>query len=372
MPPSSVQLAQSPSACPVLADKAEAHQRKVGEGESSRSNCDDDHELAGEKQALFSIRSEILRAEKQVRQRYPLLKHQDAICASIFFGSLAIMLVFGFLYLRGMVPWQLVVIVNAIAASFLHELEHDLIHKLYFRTRADGGELLRSLMMAVIFIFKSSPLSPFARQGYHLLHHRKSGQVEDIEERLVGLGKPLYLRVLVALFPGVAGLWIRDIKRDNPSNKTLNGHRIMQLLELFHISFRDIFIAIVLGWVPASIAVPPWWLQEVARVALVTWQLPNTLRHFALVVTTTSLHYFGDLTPGSVIQQTQILDHWAFLPFQIFCCFFGSEHAIHHIVVNQPFWVRHLVREQAWKVMKENGVRHNDFGAFLVRDCRRG
>jgi hypothetical protein len=41
-----------------------------------------------------------------------------------------------------------------------------------------------------------------------------------------------------------------------------------------------------------------------------------------------------------VIQQTQVLNPWWMLPFQLFCFNFGSTHAIHHFVVRDPFYIR--------------------------------
>jgi hypothetical protein len=64
------------------------------------------------------------------------------------------------------------------------------------------------------------------------------------------------------------------------------------------------------------------------------------------------------------MQQTQVLNKWYFLPFQIFCFNFGSTHAIHHFVVSETFYIRQLTASKAHKVMKEQGVRFNDLGAF--------
>jgi hypothetical protein len=76
------------------------------------------------------------------------------------------------------------------------------------------------------------------------------------------------------------------------------------------------------------------------------------------------MHYFGDVESGNVIQQTQILNIWWTFPLQLFCFFFGWTHAIHHFVVNETFYIRHLTRKNAHKIMKENGVRFNDLGTF--------
>lgn len=105
-----------------------------------------------------------------------------------------------------------------------------------------------------------------------------------------------------------------------------------------------------------------------AVTALVCWVGPNIWRQFCLIIMSTSCHYYGDITPGNVIVQTQILRHWALMPFQVFCFNFGAEHAIHHIVVAQPFYLRHMVRHAAWEAMARHGVRVNDFGSFWRRN----
>jgi len=52
------------------------------------------------------------------------------------------------------------------------------------------------------------------------------------------------------------------------------------------------------------------------------------------------------------------------MPFQLFCFNFGATHAIHHFVVKEPFYIRHMTAKTAHKVMKEVGVRFNDIGTF--------
>ncbi|MNF97548.1 hypothetical protein D3C84_803820 [compost metagenome] len=49
---------------------------------------------------------------------------------------------------------------------------------------------------------------------------------------------------------------------------------------------------------------------------------------------------------------------------QAFCFNFGSSHGIHHFVVKEPFYIRQLTVPVAHKVMREMGVRFNDFGTF--------
>jgi len=96
----------------------------------------------------------------------------------------------------------------------------------------------------------------------------------------------------------------------------------------------------------------------------VVWIIPNFIRSFSLQFVSSNMHYYGDIDPRDVIKQTQVLNPWWMVPFQLFCCNFGSTHAIHHFVVKEPFYIRQLTSKTAHKVMKEVGVRFNDIGTF--------
>jgi len=91
---------------------------------------------------------------------------------------------------------------------------------------------------------------------------------------------------------------------------------------------------------------------------------PNVLRTFCLHFVSSNMHYYGDVEPGNVIQQTQVLNPWWLWPLQAFCFNFGSTHAIHHFVVKEPFYIRQMTAPVAHKVMREMGVRFNDIGTF--------
>jgi len=265
--------------------------------------------------------------------------------------------------------------INAFAASLLHELEHDLIHSMYFSKLP----VMQDVLLTGIWLGKVS-MNPWARRKIHLLHHATSGMVDgvyrapactappfapyshvilslaDVEERLIGLGlQSLLLRFVVAVFPMASGMYIKQLEHDSPSWKLLPKpwwglarmrSRIDGLLYL------------------GPLLLPLLWRiggQQWAYYLWVSLFLPNTWRHACIVFMSTYCHYYGDI-PAHVTYQNQILHHWAFLPFQVFCCDFGATHIIHHYVVNQTFIVRHLVRHRAWKAMEATGVRVNDLG----------
>jgi len=107
------------------------------------------------------------------------------------------------------------------------------------------------------------------------------------------------------------------------------------------------------------------WINPLVAILI----FPNLFRMFSLHFITSNMHYYGDVESGNVMQQTQVLNKWYFIPFQLFCFNFGSTHAIHHFVVNETFYVRQLTAKTAHKVMREQGVRFNDIAAFR-RDNR--
>ena len=51
-------------------------------------------------------------------------------------------------------------------------------------------------------------------------------------------------------------------------------------------------------------------------------------------------------------------------PLQAFCFNFGSTHGIHHFAVKEPFYIRQMTTPVAHEVMREMGVRFNDYGTF--------
>ncbi|MFX9061754.1 fatty acid desaturase, partial [Acinetobacter baumannii] len=75
------------------------------------------------------------REGERLRRVHPFLRHQDAIGALILLLSLSGMLTTALLYAHGILSALLCIPVIAVFASFTHELEHDLIHWMYFRRK---------------------------------------------------------------------------------------------------------------------------------------------------------------------------------------------------------------------------------------------
>ncbi len=129
---------------------------------------------------------------------------------------------------------------------------------------------------------------------------------------------------------------------------------------VFHISNAIVpMFGYEMLWSQSIIEAMPW-----VNLMAVIWVLPNFIRSFSLQFVSSNMHYYGDIDPRDVIKQTQVLNPWRMMPFQLFCFNFGATHAIHHFVVKEPFYIRHMTAKTAHKVMKEVGVRFNDIGTF--------
>lgn len=157
--------------------------------------------------SLVSIRAivkEIKIEEKQLREKYSPLSHQNAIGMVILLASLCALVGVGTLYYLAIIPAWLSIILAAVITSISHELEHDLIHKQYFSKRP----LMHNFMMLMVWLMRPNTINPWYRRKIHLHHHQVSGTQQDLEERLVENGiKNPFLRFLV-IVDGLIGLVI--------------------------------------------------------------------------------------------------------------------------------------------------------------------
>lgn len=152
------------------------------------------------------IKKVILQAGDKLRARHPWLKkHQDAIGATIMAVSLLGMIGTATLYYHGLIAWWLCIPVVAIFASFIHELEHDLIHLMYFRNKPWAN----TLMLWLGWIARPSTVSPFVRRDLHLHHHKHSGTETDLEERGITNGEPWGLKRLIMTGDNMLAVYLR-------------------------------------------------------------------------------------------------------------------------------------------------------------------
>jgi fatty acid desaturase len=320
--------------------------------------------VASVEDRITRISSTIKAEETRLREKYAFLQYQNTIGLIILLVSLGGMICTAVLYYFDSIPVWTCIVSAAVFASISHELEHDLIHRQYFKE----NKLIHNLMMLAVWVMRPNTVNPWYRRGMHFLHHKVSGTPSDLEERLVGNGIAYgFLRFLV-MFDGLLGV----IARRTILNKEVESfslHKILSAafpLATFYFTTWYVFLSFhTVDWLwGTSITYPEWLfgLMGVVNFLVVTLIAPNFIRSACLNFVTSTMHYYGNVE--NPLQQTQVLKSWFFAPLQLFCFNFGSTHGIHHFVVGQPFYLRQMVAKAAHKVMRDNGVRFNDFHTF--------
>ncbi len=311
-----------------------------------------------------TIRRSILAEDRRLKAAHPWLKHQDLIGAGILGAVVLMMTLTALAFLNDAIPGILAVISMAFAMSIAHEMEHDLIHNLYF----SSSKKMHAFAMGLIWVIKLHA-NPYWRRLVHIRHHSHSGQNEDWEERLIGLGQPFgWRRIVATVYPFGAVLFIKSTKSADPTFSVKTTRRAnMPAAIVFHLLTN----LQILDWVlPAEYhEMVPNVVWSTVSALVVLWVLPSILRHACLSLVTTAVHYSDDIPRGNVHFENQILDHWAFVPLQLFCFNFGATHIVHHYITPQPFYIRHLVAIKVHGEMIAAGCRHNDL-AILSRANR--
>ena len=331
-----------------------------------------------------AIRRELRELGTAFRGRHEWVeKNQDAIGLLIFLASIAGSVLTGLAYAKGIVPAWVCVPAVAFFLSLLHELEHDLIHNLYFA----NNKVIFNGMMAGVWLMRPSSINPWLRRKMHLHHHKVSGTESDIEERAITNGEPWDLRRFVMTGDGILSVLLRPRQMASTSRAFVLAQRLPTSQQRRRLALQNVLAYFPLGIVhyallhaflivtlasaiakasgnalvlsPAMAA-----LMTNLHVVAVAFLLPNALRTFCLHFVSSNVHYYGDVERGNIVQQTQVWTAWWMMPFQAFCFNFGGTHAIHHFVVNDPFYVRQAIAKGAHDVLRRHGVRFNDFGTF--------
>jgi fatty acid desaturase len=276
------------------------------------------------------------------------------------------------LYIEAVVPWWVTLLVSGFFAGLLNEVEHDLMHYIYFKDRAWA----QNVLMVLVWAFRGNYMNPWNRRKVHLHHHKTSGSKVDVETRMTGLGMSFgLLRVLLM----VDTLWVFFVtkKLERESEGHYRSNETMRNM----IPFTWIFVSLWAGflllqafhlasWALALQMPPASWLASADRlltIAAVVYLGPSLLRTAALHIISSNTHYSGENL--DLLRQTQSQGAWFFWPLQPFCFNFGKTHCIHHLVVQQPFYLRQLVAPVAYRVMRENGILFNDYGTFRRRNA---
>nr|WP_232380828.1 fatty acid desaturase [Leptospira ainlahdjerensis] len=306
--------------------------------------------------------------DRNLRKKFSILKHQDFLGTSITFGSAAMMIFTAGLYIANVIPAWAAIVSNAIFASFLHEIEHDTIHNLYFK----DNERMQNLIFWTVWIFRGNTVSPWYRRMIHTLHHKVSGNKDDIEERLIGNGMEAGLFRFFAMIDGniSAILNFRKLVKDAPKFKRKEIVRESWPWLVVYYSLWYQFLGLnLLHYGNQFLGFPfsfPEFLESARsflNTAAVVYMIPNWIRQSSIQIVSSNMHYYGDVK--NINQQTQVLNVWFLAPLHLFCFNFGSTHGIHHFVVNQPFYLRQMVAPFVHPAMKRYGIRFNDFESML-------
>lgn len=326
------------------------------------------------------VRQQLDRLAAELRQRHGWLRHQDAIGASLMAAGVFVMVAAAWGYHAGLLGAAAVILINALASSVIHELEHDLLHRLYFKRRPWAHHL----MLALCWLTRPTSISPWLRRDLHLHHHKVSGSASDVEERGLTNGEPWGIKRLVMTLDGMLALALRPLAMPqairlyhaaNPQIRTnLLAFAYFPLGYLAYAAWygavyawaADALHAAGHGVLPRLSTLGSWGapLQHTLSFIAVTWLAPNLLRTACLYFISSNMHYYGDIDPRRLRQQTQVLDSWWLLPLNALCCNFGATHTLHHYQVGEPFYVRTLIARDGRRVLAQAGVRFNDWGTF--------
>lgn len=330
------------------------------------------------------IRQQVSALGDAARARHPWLAHQNAIGLAIQLGAIAGMGLCSWLYLTGSLPWWGAIPLIGILASLTHEIEHDLIHLLYFKNRP----WVQHALLLLGWLSRPSTVNPWVRRQMHFHHHKKSGHSSDFEERAITNGEPWGLKRFLMTADSMLSIVLRPLtmrkvvreyirEAEKPRNRAewraASLRKLLSFMPLGHAFWAAwhafvLFHVVDLGasWLGQPVAWPPEVLSAMSVLNAVTVCLiaPNIVRNFSLHFISSNMHYYGNVEPGNVLQQTQVLNHPLFWPLQLFCFNFGATHAIHHFVVGQPFYLRQMIASEALPILRSHGVIFNDLGTF--------
>ena len=149
--------------------------------------------FANDAAKVAHVRREVQTATDALMARHPWLRHQDAIGLIIQLSAVLGMVACASLYLLGGLPAWATVLGVAVLASITHEMEHDLIHHLYFKKRPG----IQNLLLGLGWLARPSTANPWHRRHLHFHHHRYSGHASDVEERAITNGEPWGLKRLL-------------------------------------------------------------------------------------------------------------------------------------------------------------------------------
>ena len=126
-----------------------------------------------------NICSAIRNTEDNLVHKYPILhrSYRNTICSTLMLGTMGIIYTCVKWYFSLLdtdnISWtsiSIIVLSISLSISILHEIEHDIIHNLYFK----HSPLIQNILFFIIWIAKFN-VNPWWRRKIHLHHHNKSG-----------------------------------------------------------------------------------------------------------------------------------------------------------------------------------------------------
>ncbi len=245
------------------------------------------------------------------------------------------MLLSGYAYMIGRIPAVLCIVIVALMTSIFHEMEHDMIHGIFFRKK----KITTQLMFTLIHILRPNVSNPWFRKKIHLQHHRGSADLNDLEELDTGVGLRWgFKRILCMLDPVFAPFLRRKVFKNIRAPFKTDLFTLMLNTLPLHV----VYIAAWGAW-NASHFFAPQFLPSLNTLAVI-YLAPNLLRYFCYAFMAANIHYLKH--QGGVLEEVMILNVWWLAPVQLFCWNFGATHAIHHIAPQQPFYIRTLIGKQ--------------------------
>ncbi len=313
--------------------------------------------------ASAQIRTELTQLSDQFRSRHPwLVKYQSWLGAGVMMLAISVMAVTSYAYIEFQLPAVIAVIIIAWATSFIHELEHDLIHYAYFKKQP----VLHHLMMLLCWLTRPGTVNPWIRRRLHLLHHKVSGSRQDIEERGITNGMKWSPLRLLMLMDGTLALILNHKIKHLPYTLLKGFVAYLPIGILYFVCWYSYLAFHLNSFLELNIMWPELLTQNIEALnilaVLLIW--PFFLRSFCLNFVSSNMHYYGDVEEKNIVQQTQVWTSKWLIPLHLFCFNFASTHGIHHFVVRDPFYIRQSMSKDAHKIMKKYGVRFNDFSTF--------
>lgn len=325
---------------------------------------------------IASVREQIVAIGDDYRERHPwITRNQNSIGLAIFIVSIAGIVLNAFLYAEGILPWWVVVPLTAFWTSVLHELEHDLIHWLYFRTKL---RWVHHLMMLGVWAFRPNTVNPWIRRRWHFHHHNVSGTHSDLEERSISNGRRWNGHRLLSIADHLLGVVTRPFKFfkliddyvEHEAKDPKDRRRLRLVTSTAYLPFGVVHYVAWYSFLGVHAYqlfgghVAHTGLYDFMNFFVVVLAAPNVLRQLCLIFVSSNMHYYGDVEEHNVFKQTQVWTAKRMWPFQAFCFNFGGTHSIHHFVVRDPFYMRQAIAKPCYEVLRAEGVRFNDFGTF--------